>query len=305
MKYLVTGATGYLGSHLVLRLLSEGNEVAAFKRHKSNLSRLQECISYIDWYNADETDITAPFKRHSRFDAVIHTATCYGRNGESAATVFEANTAFPVRLLDAAIFFDTETFFNTDTYFNTNNILSPYLKLYTLSKKYFAEWGKVLTDQSKTRFVNLRMEHIYGPLDDSSKFTTHIVRQCLANVPNIALTLGEQLRDFIYIDDAVSAYCLLLEKHQLLPGGYVNVGLGSGTTISLREFVENVYIQCNSTSKLEFGIIPYRDYEIMESVADVTVLNSLGWSPFYNIQSGIQKFILVEKLKLQKCNQQE
>lgn len=289
MKVLVTGATGYLGSHLVRRLLSDGHEVAAFKRPESSLSRLLDVAGDIAWYYSDEPDLSEPFKRHDGFDAILHTATCYGRNGESPATIFAANTSFPVRLLDAA------TFYNTDTYFNTDTVLYPYLNLYALSKKQFTEWGEMVSGQCSIRFVNIRLEHIYGPHDDPSKFTTHIIRQCLKNVPALALTLGEQLRDFIYIDDTVGAYSQLLEKQLSLPGKYVNVDLGSGCAVTVREFVEMVHSRCNSTTKLDFGAIPYRKHEIMQSTADISFLLQLGWKPNITLEAGLAQTTEAEK----------
>lgn len=289
MKVLVAGATGYLGSHLARRLLLDGHEVAAFRRRRSIFSRVLDVVDDIAWYYSEEPDLSEPFKHHDGFDAIINTATCYGRNGESSATIFDANTTFPVRLLDAASYFNTDTFFNTDT------ILYPYLNLYALSKKQFAEWGAYVSGKCGTRFVNIKLEHIYGSHDDSSKFTTHIIHQCLKNVPAIALTLGEQQRDFIYIDDTVSGYIQMLEKQTSLPGGYVNVGLGSGDAVTVREFVELVHRCCSSITKLDFGAIPYREHEIMQSAADISFLLQLGWKPKITLEAGLAITIEAEK----------
>lgn len=289
MKVLVTGATGYLGSNLVRRLLADGHEIAAFKRRGSSLTRVLDVVSDMDWYYVDEPDLSVPFKRHAGFDAVVHMATCYGRNGESSATIFDANAAFPARLLDAATSFNTATFFNTDT------ILSPCLNLYALSKKQFSDWGKMVISSRDTRFVNIRLEHIYGPLDDPTKFTTNIIRQCLKNVSTIALTPGEQLRDFIYIDDTVDAYSRLLDKQSFLPAGYVEIGLGSGVAITIREFVELVQTLCNSNSHLNFTALPYREHEIMQSAADISLLLRLGWEPHNTLETGLEKTIEAEK----------
>ena len=138
--------------------------------------------------------------------AVVHTATCYGRNRETPLEVFEANLKFPLDLLEKAALFSTDTFFNTDT------ILYKYLNGYSLSKHQFVEWGKQYADEHKIKFCNIKLEHMYGPGDDDSKFTTYVINSCLNNVPEVKLTLGEQERDFIYIDDVVSAYQLLLKK---------------------------------------------------------------------------------------------
>ena len=284
MKVLVTGATGFLGSHLVKGLLRAGHEVAILKRSFSDTWRINHIIKQLDCYNLDKCALDAPFKSHGKFEAIIHTATCYGRKGEDIVEIFEANTLFPLKLLETA------TFFNTDTFFNTNTILSKYLNSYSLSKKNFMEWGKQFADSGKIQFTNIKLEHIYGPWDDESKFTTYIMKSCLANIPELRLTLGEQKRDFIYIDDVVEAYLMLLKTSN--KEIYQDYELGSGQAISIREFVETVHSMIGSKTMLNFGALPYREGEIMESNANISALKEIGWTPKINIKTGIEKIII-------------
>jgi len=289
MKVLVTGATGYLGSHLARRLLQEGYDIAAYKLPSSSFNRLGEIANSISWYNFCSDNLALPFQKHGHFDAVIHIATCYGRNNESYPDIFKSNTELPVHLLDAAIRFKTPTFINTDT------ALDPRLNIYALTKNHFAEWGRMVANLNRSRYVNVQLEHIYGAGDSTSKFTTHIVRQCLRNVPVIPLTTGEQERDFIHIYDAVEAYLALLKHQNELPQEYLDVGLGSGCPVSIRSFVELVYKLCCSTSNLDFGALPYRRHETMNSNADITLLRSLGWAPKFSLREGLEKMIAEER----------
>jgi nucleoside-diphosphate-sugar epimerase len=291
MKVLLTGATGFLGSNLLRRLCMDGHEVAALKRRSSRLERVSEFSNVAAWYNADEIDLALPFQRHGHFDAVIHTATRYGRNNEPTSLILESNTTFPLRLLETAAFFNVETFFNTDSYFNTDTIRLLYLNKYALTKKYFTECGRLMAESGSIRFVNIRLEHMYGSGDASHKFTMHIIRQCLQNVSEIPLTAGEQRRDFIYIDDVIAAYMLLLEKQAALQAGYIEVGVGSGCAVPVRTFAELVHRLCHSTSHLEFGALPYRPHEIMASAADTSMLLSLGWQPRFSLEEGLKKAI--------------
>lgn len=285
MNLILTGATGFLGSHLARAFVQEGHRVIALKRQTSDLNRLADVRSDVIFYDLDNLDLAKPFTEQGPIDAVIHTATSYGRAGELATQVFEANTAFPLRLLETA------TRFNTDTFFNTDTILYPYLNAYALSKKHFTEWGRQLVAHERIRFVNICLEHMYGPGDDPKKFTTWIVDRCLKHEPEIKLTLGEQRRDFIYITDAIAAYMRLLECTTALGAGFQEVGLGSGVAGTVRSFVETVHQLCASRSHLCFGALPYRDHEQMESRANTQRLRDLGWKCHTSLREGLLNMI--------------
>lgn len=281
-RILLTGATGYLGSHLAQALLGAGHSVVVLKRRSSSLRRLESILPRITLLDVDGLDLSVPFKEHGKIDAVIHAATSYGRNGESASQMAEANLAFPLRLLDAAIVAQTPVFLNTDT------ALDKFLNAYSLSKTQFAEWGQHFAGQKKIHFLNLRLEHFYGEGDDDSKFTTHVIKNCLTNTPELKLTLGEQRRDFVYIDDVVSAYLLLLEKQESLPDWFVELDVGSGDAVTIREFVEMVHRLTKSSTHLNFGAQPYRQGEVMLSQADTESLRMLGWRCRHTLEQGLK-----------------
>ena len=284
-RILLTGITGFLGSLLAKELLQEGYEIIALKRKSSSLTRIKSIVQNVILYDIDELDFAMPFKEHGEIDAVIHTATCYGRNGESIGQIFEANTIFPMQLLEAASKAGVGLFINTDT------ILDKYLNIYSLSKNQFLEWGRFFSMRNRIHFSNLRLEHIYGPGDDDSKFTTLVIKSCIENVPTLDLTLGEQKRDFIYIDDAVSVYMLLVEKLGQFPERYVEFDVGSGSSIPIRDFVENVHRLTQSDTKLIFGALPYRDGEVMVSHANVEPLRKLGWTCQTTLEQGLMRVI--------------
>lgn len=289
MKVLVTGATGFLGSHVVKALLNQGHDIVILKRSFSDIWRIANVLPYLSAYDVDNCELELPFCEHGKIDAVIHTATCYGRKGERVSEVMEANTAFPLRLLETA------TFFNTTTFFNTATILYKYLNSYSLSKRQFAEWGRQFAEDQKITFVNIKLEHMYGPGDDDSKFVTFVIKSCMENMAELKLTPGEQKRDFIYIDDVISAYSLLLKKSAMQKEFFQEYDLGTGKAVSVRELVETVHSLTNSTAKLNFGALPYREHEIMESRADIGPLNALGWSSKVSLIDGLISTIKGEK----------
>lgn len=284
-RILLTGATGYLGSHLAEALLDAGHSVVVLKRKTSSLCRLESILPKVTLLDVDDLDFKILFKEHGKIDAVVHAATTYGRNGESASQIAEANLNFPLKLLDAAVAAGVPVFVNTDT------ALDKFLNAYSLSKTQFAEWGSHFAGQRKIRFLNLRLEHFYGPGDDDSKFTTHVVNSCLKNASELKLTPGEQKRDFIYIDDAVAAYMLLLEKQESLPDWFVEFDVGSGEAVTVRQFVELVQQLTASKTYLNFGAQPYRAGEVMLSQADVEPLRKLGWRCRHTLEQGLKLVI--------------
>ena len=284
-KILITGVTGFLGSHLAKAFLADGHHVLALKRKDSSLSRMESIIEDVNLHNVEDLDFDKLFREHPKIDAVIHTATCYGRSGETIHQIFEANMAFPLRLLEAASQASVGVFINTDT------ILDKYLNLYSLSKNQFLEWGKFFSMHNMIYFCNMRLEHFYGPGDDVSKFTSFIIKSCIDNMQELKLTCGEQQRDFIYIDDVVSAYLLLVEKLNTFTDRYVEFDVGSGSAISIRDFVTNVHRMTHSRTRLMFGALPYREGEVMLSHANVEPLRKLGWECQTYLEQGLVRII--------------
>ena len=289
MKILVTGATGFLGSHLVTALLKQGHQVIVLKRSFSDTRRLKEVLSSVAVYDLDRSPLSDPFRDHGKLDAVLHTATCYGRGGESSSELCEANLAFPLRLLEAACSHGTARFINTDT------SLERGINAYALSKKQFSEWGKLAADGGRIRFVNVVLEHFYGPGDDESKFVTHVIKSCRRGVPELRLTKGEQERDFIYIDDVVSAYLLLMEEGEGAQPACAEYPLGSGRTVSIRALVEMISRLTGSKTRLDFGALPYRQNEAMRSVADVSALTRLGWKAATDLAAGLARTVAYQE----------
>ena len=286
---LLTGVTGFLGSHLAKSMLTDGYEVVAIKRKSSSLHRIASIAADIEFHDIEGLDFSGLFNSAKKIDTIVHTATCYGRDNETVSEIFSANTEFPLRLLDAGSRAGVELFLNTDT------ILEKYLNLYALSKNQLLQWGKFLSINNKIKFFNLRLEHFYGPNDDANKFTAFVINNCMANTPELKLTLGEQKRDFIFIDDVVSAYIRVLEKADDFDKPFVELDVGSGLAVSIRAFVETVHTLTESKTHLDFGAVPYRDGEVMHSEADTSRLKALGWQCQYDIAAGLKMVIDQER----------
>lgn len=291
MKLLITGATGFLGSHLTRMFMEGGHEVVILKRSHSDCRRICDLLPRLAHFNLDRVSLSEVFAEVPGVGVVIHTATCYGRQGETIPELFNANSAMPLQLLETAAAAGVSTFLNTDT------SLDKFLNPYALSKRHFAEWGRLYANQKKIRFVNLELEHFYGADDDESKFTSHVIRSCMNNLPRLDLTPGEQRRDFIHIDDVLTAYRFVMEAAADSPEYFQNYGVGSAQPVTIRSFVETVQRLAGSHTRLNFGALPYRENEVMDACADVSSLNSLGWSPQVTLEQGIARTIATERAK--------
>jgi len=288
VRVVLTGVTGYLGSHLALSLLANGCEVIGLKRKLSSLCRIKNILDKLILHDIDDINFYELLNQHGKVDAIIHTATCYGRGGESAIEIVSSNIVFPLGLLEAAAS-SRCLFVNTDT------VLGGDLNKYTLSKAQFLEWGRYFSKRQKIHFLNLKLEHFYGPGDNTSKFTTYVINSCLSNVSELKLTNGEQHRDFIYIDDVVDAYLLLLNKQELFNNNFTEFEIGSGNAITIKQFAETVHCLTSSKTFLNFGAIPYRAGEVMFTQANTRAIQSLGWECKVDIETGIRLIISQEK----------
>jgi len=289
LKILITGASGYLGSHLSKKLVADGHTVILLLRETSSLARLSsfsnDCL--IERYS-NLSQIYNIIERINP-EIVIHAACLYGRNEESIHDLLEANLLFGIKIIEAIIKLNLSIkFINTDTCLPKN------LNRYALSKAQFAEWGRSLAmNDTSITFINVFLQTVYGPGDDLSKLPSYIVHSCCENVVELKLSAGLQLRDFIYIDDVTSAYLLLI-KNICNFESFVEIPLGTGESVSVKEFVETARRLTSSSTNLLFGAMPTRKNEPKECVADIKLMCSLGWAPKFSLVEGLKEMIRCE-----------
>jgi nucleoside-diphosphate-sugar epimerase len=148
----------------------------------------------------------------------------------------------------------------------------------------------------KIRIVNIRLEHMYGPKDDRTKFVFWLLEQMISDIDEIPLTNGDQKRDFIYITDIVNAYLLLLKQPEKT-SEFSEYDVGSGNQISIKEFVLKLKDAVEKVQKkkvnaeLRFGSLQYRKGERMLIEEDVTPLFNLGWKPITGLTDGLESVV--------------
>jgi nucleoside-diphosphate-sugar epimerase len=284
---LLTGGTGYLGSKILKQLVDNGYDIILLKRSFSNPVRIKEYINKITPYNIDLVPLDTIF-RENTIDTIVHCATNYGRGENDPLHVIEANLLLPLKLLELGKKYHVKSFINTDT------ILDKRINYYSLSKKQFKDW--LIVYKQDYTCINVLLEHFYGAGDDATKFVTYIIHNLLKNVDKIDLTKGEQRRDFIYIDDVVNAFEKIINSLDNFNQDFYEFEIGTNHPLSIKQFVELAkHISGNKHTLLNFGVLPYRENEVMNYNVNTSEISKLGWKCNSTVEEGLKKMIELEK----------
>ena len=285
MRVLLTGATGFLGSHLAGALLARGDDLHAIRRASSSFARLEAVANRIRWHDASTG--ADEVMRLARPAVVIHAATHYGRGGGTDADVERVNYHWPVALLGAAP--AGTVFVNIDT------SLPPALGAYARTKRRFAEHARRAAGDGHTRVLNVKLESVYGPGDDPAKFQMTLIAALLRGDVVFPMTPGAQSRDYIFVADAVEATLRLVDYAVASGDPYLAAGVGRGEAVTIRRFAETARAAAGSATRLEFGALPYRAGELMEARADISLLRTLGWAGGRPLEDGLRETIARER----------
>jgi nucleoside-diphosphate-sugar epimerase len=287
-KIAISGGTGFLGSHLVERFLSKGYEIVVLKRSTSNTQRIDAIMDQLKVFDVDKQSIEAIFKE-TEPNIILHTACDYGRKGSSLKDILDTNLLYGVELMEASIAVGVELFINTGSLLPTN------VNHYSLSKDQFSQWLKMFSKSLKS--VDLRIEHMIGPKDDANKFINWLISQMMDGTQNpIHLTSGIQQRDFIYIDDVVDAFEIMVNKTEGLKG-YNSYDVGSGNFVPVKDFIELLTNELELKHSIEikfrlnFGSIDYRENDVMVPQLDNSELLALGWIVKTNVHDSIKNIV--------------
>jgi len=293
-KILITGATGFLGSHLLPTLIDKGYDIIILKRSFSNICRIQNVLSQIKSYDIDKVSIKKIFSEN-KIRGIIHLATDYGRkNNNDIVQMSKANIEMPAKLLDLGCKHGIVFFINTHTFWNSK------YSLYSAMKNSFIEIAKYFSSNFNVKFINMKIEHMYGENDDYSKFIPFVIKNILED-KKIKVTKGEQKRDFVYVQDVVNAYLKVLDNLGNLNNNFTEFEIGTGNSVTLRDFVNKIEEEINKKANIKWGAIPYRKNEIFDSKANIEkAKNILGWTPKYDINNGLKRTINWYKKSMNK-----
>lgn len=286
MRVLVTGAAGFLGAALVRTLNAAGYEIIAGCRRPEAAWRLMDLPAIVP-HLLDLTDPIALTNLLLKYrpEAVIHTAAygvSYGQN--DVPTAYQVNIAGTEQLLRGAAAAGVERFIHIGSCFEYGHAKQPLQEtdplrptgVYGLSKAAATRLAVSLAKTYSLKLLVVRPFSLWGRDEEQLRLVPSILRACLRG-EEIELTAGEQVRDYLYLDDAAIAIVKLLKAEY--PCGEI-VNLGSGQPVYLREFAKRIASVLGGDRWLRFGLRPYRSDEMMTLLPDLSRLRELLPSGF-------------------------
>lgn len=296
MRALVTGGSGFIGSHLVRRLLSLGHDVAVLDRSVAGKGLDAATLARVRVTEGDACDAAMVEAAAAGCDCIFHFAALVGVEHYSAnpvgtmqveerslAAACAAALAIGCRKLvypsSSAVYGDVEGLLEED------RIVAP-TSPYAVAKRFGEMFLASQYQQNRLQSVALRIFNVYGPGQDERLVIPRFVRRGLAGEPLVLFGDGSQRRDFPYIDDVVSATVLAAERID----GCEVVNIASGVSHSIREVAETAARLTGGRSPIQLQPLPpgREHFEVRESRgATAKLLRLTGFRPATSLAEGL------------------
>ena len=332
VRVLVTGATGFIGSHLAERLVAEGAEVTLAVEPGASQANVANLLDKVRVHEVDLRDgqMVQELMRECQPSKVYHLAAVgVTEPGIDPRLTVQVNVMGTLNLLDALRETDCDCFVNTGTCYeyghNTppppvppkvggpgshippnfggpggqreDQMVDP-INAYAASKS--AAW-LFCNMYHRTRgypIVTLRPFTVYGPRQSERALIPQVILSALRG-EDFEMTGGEQTRDFTYVDDVVEGYIRASLSEKAI-GQTIN--LGTGEERPIKDVVLKVLELMGNPVKPMIGELPYRPREVRRLYSDSSKARELlGWQSQVSLEDGLRKTIewYTEKLKVQ------
>lgn len=284
MKILITGGSGFIGSHLVRHFAPIAEVTATASDGEHDLAC--EVISWDEAHN-----------RH--FDVVLHQRGDNDTLSFDEETMNRVNVQEPLNLFSMLHYRGCRKFVYASSCAVYGNQPAPFseqmkvhpLNVYGLSKVYFEWLMDDFGQRHDVQMIGLRYSNVYGTGEGHKDRRASMVHQLTHQMMNgdrpQIFANGEQARDFVHVLDVVQANARALESNA---SGVFNVGSGEATSFNDLVEIINQNLNTNLTPKYicNPSISGYQD----RTLTDLTLIREvLGYEPEFNIRSGVKQFI--------------
>jgi CDP-glucose 4,6-dehydratase len=305
----VTGATGFVGAHIVRFLVERGARVVCLQRdavrtNSLDVFDLRRRVTVIQGAVEDYT-LMARILNEYEIDAVFHLAAqaLVGAANRSPLSTFESNIRGTYCLLEACRVSEPVrriVVASSDKAYGSHKIL-PYEENFALQGLFPYDVSKTCTDLISQSFAHsyalpvavTRSANIYGPGDmNLSRIIPGTIMSVLQNERPIIRSDGTPVRDFIFADDIAEAYLLLAERIDEARGEAFN--FGSGEPIQMLELVTKIVSLMGKENELAPMVMLKTKIEReidAQYLASEKIFKKFGWKPATGLDAGLKKTI--------------
>jgi len=266
-KVVLTGATGFIGSYLAEELLRQGYEVIALRRTQSNPWRVAAIDQQLTWVNINEPDWEQQI-RAQQPEYLVHSAWLGVGTGQRDDWQGQlSNLGFTMRLLEAVnqsalrkvVVLGSQAEYGL--FEGRINEEYPARPTAAYGAVKLATWHllQAYCETHQLEWYWLRVFAVFGPREDAHWFVSLVAASLLKQHPP-DLTACEQQYDYLFVQDLA---CAIVQTLPAAPGlsGVYNIGANHAT--SLRRIVDILSSITKSSTKVNYGVLPYRAGQVM------------------------------------------
>ena len=282
MRILITGPTGFIGQKLLKRLTDQQHTLAIHSRKQLHEVD-SDVLLFTGELNQFQKEIIAFLPEY-----VFHLAgsSIYPKNAEEEVELCSANVLYGNALLSIIKEIPGLVFVNFTTSLAYDGTTISPSSFYALTKANFIQSLNYYARFQSLRVFNLILYTVYGKGDKTKRAINYILDSLDASEP-ISMSPGEQLMDFIHVDDVVGLCIQLLGHKPNEKMEEIHVGTGRGTT--LKQAAQLIASLSHQKANIDFGSIPYRSEEKMVNIAPIS--QNRFWKSSVEIETGFLSLI--------------